>query len=328
MHQDPDSLVSQLFPVAARFWLSTRKKILGERTYYMYAHHINTLEKFFFDLRVDNIHLGHIRKYQLSRMKNADAMWTKEVGPSIINHEMSVVQQVLKRAGRWRFIEHHYEPLSTPRSQKPKVMTEREEQILFEVAASNPEFELAFLVASLSVNTTACGSELRNVRLGHVYVGGPTPKFIVDADTAKNDFRGRTIPLNQSASKIMIQCVERANKCGSFHPEHYLFPKRLVRGLWDPYKPASTSWLRVSFKAMREAAGLPWLTPHCLRHQAITKLLENNIPPEIVKGIAGHVSEKMMRHYFHGRYAAASSALDKIDSNMSVRADNVKVRRA
>jgi integrase len=325
---DPDSLLSQKFPAAAKLWLATRKPYLDDGTFYMYSHHVNSLSKFFAEIELQKIHLGHLRAYQLARMKNADKIWRRPAGPSLINHEMSIVQQVLKRAGRWKLLAHHYEPLPIPRSQKPKVMTETEEKRLFEVAASSPQFEIAFLAASLSVNTTACGSELRNVRLGDVFLGGPTPKFIVDADTAKNGFRGRTIPLNKSAADTMLQCIYRANACGSFHPEHYLFPKRLVRGLWDPYKPASTSWLRVSFNAMREAAALPWLTPHCLRHQAITKLLELNTPPEIVKGIAGHVSDAMMKHYFHGRYAAASSALDKIDSNMNVRTGKIQSERA
>jgi len=97
-------------------------------------------------------------------------------------------------------------------------------------------------------------------------------------------------------------------------PEHYLFPKRVTRNLWNPYQPASTSWLRTSFNALREAADLPWLTPHCLRHCAITKMLENGAPIEVVKTISGHISDQMVRHYSHTRFAASLDALNKIDS--------------
>lgn len=99
-----------------------------------------------------------------------------------------------------------------------------------------------------------------------------------------------------------------------------------MRGLWDPYKPASSSWLAQSFKAMREAADLPWLTPHCLRHQCITEMLENGAPPEVVRAVAGHVTEQMMMHYSHIRYSAAADALSKIDSGMSMRPSENNLR--
>ncbi len=314
---DPDLLLSLKFSSAAENWLSTRKPYLKERTFYMYGHHIATLAKFFGELAVQKIHLGHLRQYQLARMSNSGGMWERRAGPSIINHELSVVQQVLKRAGRWKNLAHHYEPLPLPPSKRPKVMTEQEERRLFEIAAGNPEYELAYLVASLSVNTTACGSELRFLRLEHIHLG-ENPRFVIDGG-AKNNFRIRTIPLNPTAAAQMVTCLRRANERGSVHPQHYLFPKRLVRGIWDPLTPASTSWLRQSFHAMREAAALPWLTPHCLRHQAITKMLEFGVPPETVRSIAGHVTEHMMRWYCHTRYAAASDALSKIDSGNSAR---------
>lgn len=315
--QDPDSLLLQKFPAAAKIWLTTRKPYLRDRTYLMYEHHISTMSKFFGEIALGKVHLGHLRQYQLARMGNHDTLWKNKAGPSIINHELSIMQQVLKRAGRWKHLSHHYEPLPLPRTGKPKVMTVQEEKRLFEVAASDPEFELAYLATSLTVNTSAAGAELRNLRLRDIELKFGVPSITVDADTAKNQDRARTIPLTPTAITIISACIARARLKGSVHPDHYLFPKRIVRNLWDPYKPASASWLRKSFDALRKAANLPWLTPHCLRHQCITKLLENGTPPEVVRAIAGHVTEDMMRHYSHIRYSAAADALRKIDSGMN-----------
>lgn len=292
----------------------------------MYEHHVSTLSRFFGETPLGRINIGHLRQYQLARMTNSEQAWKNKAGPSLINHELSVVQQVLKRSGRWGYMAKYYEPLPLPMSGKPKVMTHQEEKRLFDVAQSSPEFELAYFVASLTVNTSAAGSELRNVRLRDLALGIPKPSITVDAETAKNQARARTIPLNPTAAYIAERCVALAKTKGSVRPDHYLFPKRVVRGEWDPYTPASTSWLRNSFTALREAADLPWLTPHCLRHQAITKLLECGVPPEVVRGIAGHVTEEMMKHYSHARYSAAHDALSKIDSGMSVRPDNLAER--
>ncbi len=310
---DPDSLLKLRFSSAVAIWLETRKPYLRERSFYMAGHHIEQLNRFFGALKAKDIHLGHLRQYQRERASNEARRWKRKAGPSIINHEISVVQQFLKRCGRWKDFEEHYEPLPLPPSRKPKVMTDEEEYRLFAIAKTKPEFELAYLVAGMSVNTTAAGSELRHLRLQDVSLEG-RPKITINPEHTKNDYRHRTIPLNSSAVIQLTQVIARAQSLGCFLPQHYIFPYRVTRNLWDPYRPASTSWLRNSFTAMRDAADLPWLTPHCLRHQAITKMLENGTPPEIVRGISGHIGEQMMRHYFHGRYDAASDALSKIDS--------------
>jgi integrase len=322
---DPDSLLKLDFATAVEKWLSTRKPYLKERSFYMAEQHIHQLNRFFAATKASQIHIGHLRQYQRARACNENKTWARTAGPSIINHELSVMQQFLKRCGRWKDFAEHYEPLPLPPSKKPKVMTADEEYRLFQIAKTSPDFELAYLVASISVNTTACGSELRHLRLEHISLEG-NPKFTINPEHTKNEFRSRTIPLNATAAEQMKQCVARARSLGSFLPEHYLFPKRVTRNLWDPYKPASTSWLRTSFAALREAADLPWLTPHCLRHQSVTKLLELGVAPEVVKSISGHISDQMMRHYCHTRFSASLDALSRIDSG-SVRPDG-KIRGA
>lgn len=322
---DPDSLLKLDFSTAAEKWLATRKPYLAERSHYMAEQHIHQLNRFFANTKARDIHIGHLRRYQRERACNENKLWARTAGPSLINHEMSVMQQFLKRCGRWKKeFADIYEPLPLPPSQKPKVMTAEEESRLFRVAKTSPDFELAYLVSGISVNTTACGSELRYLRIEHVSLDG-NPKVTTNPDHVKNNGRFRTIPLNATAAEMFRQAIARARNLGSHLPEHYLFPKRLTRNKWDPYKPASTSWLRTSFAALRDAADLPWLTPHCLRHQSVTKLLELGIAPEVVKSISGHISDQMMRHYCHTRFSASLDALSKIDSG-SVRPDG-KIRR-
>lgn len=322
---DPDSLLKLNFSTAAEKWLSTRKPYLRDRSYYMAGHHIKQICKFLGDVPLKRIHIGQVREYQKARMINADARWRRAAGPSIINHELSVIQQVLGRAGKWEPIGVHYEPLPLPAFQKQKVMTDEEEDRLFAIGESDPEFQLPLCVAYLSVNTTACGTELRNVRLEHINLCANPPWILIDAKTAKNGERGRVIALNDTALSAIKQCIERAAALGSCLPHHYLFPKRITTGYWNPDKPASPAWLSKRWKALREAAGLPWLTPHCLRHQAITRLLEFGTPPETVRNIAGHVSEQMMRHYSHTRLAASAKALDAIDPAQRKRPNSVKM---
>jgi integrase len=280
----------------------------------MKEHHISILNRYFGDLKLEKIHIGHLSDYQRARMENRSGTWKKNAGPSIINHELSVVHEVMKRAKLWAPIADAYNPLPKPALSKPKVLNDIEERHLFAVAASRPEWQVALLAAKLTRNSTASGCELRNLKFEDVILDEGNPRMIINESTAKNRFRARTIRLNLTAKATLEVCMERAKKCGSHLPEHYIFPKRIVRNLWDPYKPASSAWIRTPFEELRKAAGFPWLTPHCFRHMAITVMLEQGASPETVRHIAGHVSEQMMRHYSHNRLEAQKSVLEAMDS--------------
>lgn len=324
------------FHDAADRWLESRKPSLKGRTPASYEHHISQLNKFFGDLRVNKIHVGHLNAYQKARTANSITLpdgtqvspWKKTCGPSIINHELSVVQQVMKRAKEWARIGDLYIALPTPTSKKKKVLDDLEKRQLFSIALSRPEWELPVLVAKLTFNTTAAGTELRHLRFEDVILDSGQPRIIINSDTAKNSYRGRVIALNAPARAAIERCMERARQLGAHRPEHYVFPFRVHVGLWDPTRPTTDSWLRSSFSSLRKAAGLPWLTPHCFRHMAITAMLENGAAPETVRHIAGHVSETMMRHYSHNRLATQVGVLAALDNTPKPKAKRTAAVRA
>jgi integrase len=314
---DAAALAALTFEDAAARWLESKKLGLKGRTPVAYEHNVSQLNKFFGKLRVNKIHVGHLNEYQRARKANVMLLpdgsqvspWKKTCGPSIINHELSVVQQVMKRAKEWSRIGDLYRALPTPASKKKKVLGDLEKRQLFAIAASRPEWEISVLVAKLTFNTTAAGTELRHLRFEDVILDCGQPRIIINADTAKNSYRGRVIALNAQAQAAIERCMERGRGLGAHLPEHYIFPFRKAPTKWDPTRPTTGSWLRHSFGSLRKAAGLPWLTPHCFRHMAITAMLENGAAPETVRHIAGHVSETMMRHYSHNRLAAQVGVL-------------------
>lgn len=326
---DPDSLAALPFSEASQKWLETRRRYLRTRTAYGYQRHIDHLARFFGPLPLRKIHLGHLRQYQTYRQINACAhgkpkgtscdhgcvrgLWDKKAGPSLINHEISNLQSILKRAGRWEAMEEHYEALPLPAWRPPKTMTDEEEMRLFAIASSREEWELAYFVANISRNTTATGTELRNLQMKHLLLDAKIPSVLIPDHAVKNQYRARVIALNSTGQNAFRWCVERARRLGSAGPDHYLFPFRVHRGLWDPTRPASSSWLRRSWSELREAAGLPWLTPHCLRHQCITLMYEMGVDEQTIMHTAGHQSPRMSRYYSHNRRSVQKSALDLID---------------
>ena len=329
MGHDPDALRTLLFTEAALKWHYMKSKYLKPRTAYQDERHIANLSQFFGKMLLKNIHLGHIREYQEWRGRNAclhgvgkgsgcehgctEGLWTRPCGASLINHELSALQQILKHAGLWEKFGDFYRPLKEPSWRPPKVMTDEEEIRLLKIAERHPEWELAFIVANISLNTSATGTELRNLRFRDLDLESRVPSVAIIGDHLKRDVRTRIITLNDSAQAMFRRAVSRARALGSFHPDHFIFPFRESTNHWNPTKPASASWLRKQWDGMREAVGLPWLTPHCLRHQCITLMYEAGVDDETIRHTAGHHSQRMSRWYSHNRKHKQMNALDMID---------------
>jgi intergrase/recombinase len=72
---------------------------------------------------------------------------------------------------------------------------------------------------------------------------------------------------------------------------------------WD------TAW-----RALRDAAGLPGLRLHDLRHTVITGLAEMGVADHVLESISGHLSRRMLEHYSHIRIDAKRQALDALDT--------------
>lgn len=299
---DPDAFSKMFFSDAAPLWLTPRKEKLKPRTYAMYEHYIGRLNLFFRDVELKRVDCGMIHAYQQFR----------KAGASAVNHEVEcVLIPMLSKADLWEAQKKHYERLPAPSWQPPKVMTEEQEDHLFKIAATNDEWRVAYWVCSITNNTSASGQELRKLRLRDVDLKERVMR--VPAHAAKNAWRDRVIPLNDIAFKQFGRALDRAkNKLGASHPDHYIFPKRISPNHYDVTQPGPPSFIRVAFRNLKLAADLDWITPHCFRHQIITKMLENGAPEETVRAIAGHVSGNMMRHYSHTRIQAKAEVLGRL----------------
>lgn len=298
------------FEEAANLWLDERRLTNKPGTIQCYLDYIARLKPSFSVMKLAEIQPWHLLHYQ----KQNKAKYH----PASINHDCNTLLQILGRAGLRQEVEEHYRPLRVPEWQPPKILSEAEEEAFFKVAGTNPDWALAYYVASLTNNTSASGKELRMLQLKDVDLESDPPILSVPHDM-KNPHRQRRIPLNQRGCIQVQRLLERAHALGSTATDHYLFPFRDKRSkLHDPTRPASESWLKYQWKKMVNAAleqgaiRFP-IKPHNLRHQVITKLLEEGQPEEVVRAIAGHVSRKMMEHYSHARIQRKFQALDSIN---------------
>jgi integrase len=300
------ALVQLDFKSASEAWLDSRRPYISKRTAFDYANYIRTLAAYFGERRLPEISADEIRAYQRMRMGRA--------GASIINHECSVLQQMLKRIGRWAEIRDDYQPLQLPRESPHRALTPNEEERLYHIGAAHPGWEVAYCAFVISINTTAGPGEIRHIRLMDVHLDDPEgPFFEVQSQGARNPGRMRMLPLNGTAERAMRYLLDRARRLGSHEPQHYLIPFRIHRSQYDPSRPAE-SWRR-AHKELCAATGIR-VAPYSFRHHAITKLLENEkVSEQTAEAMAGHISARMKKRYSHIRMQAkreAVAALERI----------------
>jgi integrase len=293
------------FDQAAQRWLEMKKLHTRKpRTIEMYEWYIRNLSKMFGELLLSQIHIGHVLEYQQQRRQVA--------GPSCVNHEINTLSQILRYADLWDLVKKHYKPLPLPNWTPPKVLTAEEEERFFRVVAEKPDWSVAYWAVSLTNNTSAMGVELRHLQLQHVRLDQDPPTLHIPDGKVKNEFRARVVPLNAVAAKQVRRIVARARQLGAWRPEHYIFPFRVKKGVYDVTRPASPYFIRAAFRSMRRVTGLEWLQPRNFRNQIITKLFESGTPDETIMSIAGHQSIRMSRYYSRIRISAKAEALRAI----------------
>ena len=105
--------------------------------------------------------------------------------------------------------------------------------------------------------------------------------------------RGRVIPLNKYSLAVLAELREEV--CSN--PAAPVVPFKSWRSAWE---------------SLREAANLPGLHFHHLRHQVATELAESDASDQTILAIMGHMSPEMIAHYSHVRMAAKSKAMEGV----------------
>ena len=323
-------MADQTFDEAAVVWQRVRRNsnALRERTHEAVDEYVVALTKFFKGIVMCTVNPGMLRAYQAARKSNSLSIagklhrpWQHPASHTRINHELNLLAQMLRACNEWEKMRLYYFPLSVPKWSPRQILSEKQEENLFRNVAGYPEAELAYCVAAITNNTTASGVELRCLKLENIFLrpAGEISEIYIPPEACKNDHRPRKIALNDVAVWAVRKVYQRALKLGSTAPEHYLFPFRTKRGLYDPNQPATRWFLRCSWNHLRDLSGFHRLRPHDLRHHAITRMLENGVDGDLVNAISGHVSRQMREYYSHQRTRVRYEAAQAIEPEYDVR---------
>lgn len=292
----------QPFFIAAQTWLEGRRLHIGPRTWRDYAQYIKALETFFGLLSLNEIARRPelLNAYQRSRHVR--------VGNVKVNHEMALLQRVMKRAKLWKMLADDYQALPVPVCVRGRALTVVEELTLRAAGLSRKRWRTVYYAYIISRNTTAGPGELQHVRLKDVDL---VNRSLYIVKLVKNRFRPRRVTLNDEALPAIEWLLERAKSKGSVEGEHYLFPLRRREGGYDPTMPMTT--FRRAWEQMTRKAGLKGLRFYDAgRHTAITDLLEIGTPEQIVCETAGWKDGQCIKLYSHQRLEAKREWLDRL----------------
>jgi len=301
-----------LFSEAVEYWLEGRRSI-SEVTKRDYRECMKNLIRFFGQLPLRDIHIGHLQTYQEQRRKT--------VGAVRVNRELGVVLGgTLDRAGLWEDIKRFYEPLPMPKQRRGIALEPEEERYLWRVAAANSRWRLVYWCSLLARNTCMGTNEIRQLRLGAI--DQKDYRWVRVEEGLKNDYRERTLRCNADASWALQNLAERAASLGAYMPQHFLLPHRSEngqRGKADATRPQSSflwSWRMLRKEVAKKFPHLARLRFYDNRHTACTRLLENpDIPYNAIEHMMGHeINSRTKRIYDHVRDVTLQSAADALGS--------------
>jgi len=88
---------------------------------------------------------------------------------------------------------------------------------------------------------------------------------------------------------------------------------------WLKHIPLAVNFegLKSGFRRAREAAGMPHVRFHDLRHSCASILINSKVPLEVVRDILGHTSVKTTERYAHLKTASQRDALRKLGAKIT-----------
>jgi integrase len=311
---------SMTVAVALAAYSAERRAQVSPRMFAYWNEQKPALAGFFKATKLRSITVAHIAEYQNTRLHAGKA-------PKTINGEVSVLRQLLKHARLWSRFREDYKPIPNTKLPVGRALTEEEQQRLFEVAQSRPDWLYAHAASTLAFFCGMRACEIKALRWYNIDFTART----IDIRRSKTAAGHRKPSLNDVCVQALANLQAKAILIGAANPDHYVFPSHLTvaengtksRKI-DPTRPI-TSW-RSAWRSMRHKAArndedeiiypaLQAVRFHDGRHTAVTTLCEKGVPDWVIQAQVGHVAPEMMKTYSHIRRQALDLAGKALQPN-------------
>jgi len=224
----------------------------------------------------------------------------KKVTPATINRELAVLSHLLNCAVAWTWMPA--KSVKIVRFGEPETrfeyLTEADAAQLLTAAASDSHpFIHRFIFIAL--HTAMRAKEVLSLKRSYIDL----EKQVIALPDSKTG--AREVPISANLKAYFEHALQ------SVAEDAFLFPSTSSK-LGHCY-PLSNPWRRVI-----KAAGLTGrrITPHTLRHTAISHLVQAGVDLPTVQRVSGHKTFEMVRRYAHQNAEHVQKALSKLDGRL------------
>lgn len=252
---------------------------------------------YFGDQRLDQLKDFALRQYRKKR--------TSEQGASdaTVNREFATLKHMLNRAIEWKWMPLDRKPRieqARERRKQIRVLTDKQGADLMKAAIADQDGRLWLFVA-FGLGAAMRHSEIMRVRYEDV------------------DFDTRRIWINkakagereQPITPALVDALKR-QRAMEADPDGWVFPATRKS------KEGNRRDMRIAFARAVVRAGLDpvKVTPHVMRHTAITKLVQAGTDIPTIQKISGHQTVGMVLHYTHVHGVHIDNAISALDMNI------------
>ena len=253
--------------------------------------------------------LGSIESFEVERYKKARR--AAGAAKATVNRELATLSHLLNRAVEWKWTKSNSVKIRRFKEDNQRIvyLTDEECASLLQAAATDHNENIhAFVMVGL--HTGMRHAEILAIRRDDFDLG----KRVIWVPQAKAGSREQ--PITRELAEYLAKRVDMLPPgC------EWMFPS-----------PASATGhvhtIRKAFRRSAKLAGLDpdRITPHTLRHTAVTHLVQSGVDLPTVQRISGHKTLSMVARYAHQSGSHIEAAMDRLEGRVS-RAQEDKVRQ-
>lgn len=244
--------------------------------------------------------LGAVESFDIERYKKVRR--SAGAAKATVNRELATLSHLLNQAVEWKWIKSKSAKIARFKEDNQRIVYLTDEQCvaLLDAAASDQNENVhAFVMVGL--HTGMRHAEILSIRREDVDVR----KRVIWVPQAKAGAREQ--PITRDLAEYLRERMDMLPPgC------EWLFPS-----------PGSASGhahtIRKAFRRSAERAGLDpnQITPHTLRHTAVTHLVQAGVDLPTVQRISGHKTLSMVARYAHQSGAHIEAAMDRLEMRVS-----------
>jgi len=268
---------------------ATDGKNIKEKSWHIRLH----LKPYFKDARLEDISVLKLEEFQRKCRKGG-------LSDSTIIQLLSTYRHMGRKLAEWEIISFvpMMNKLPKPDNSRDYVLSHAEKDALLGHAMQddNPH---VWLFISIALHTSLRHSEILSAR----FDGFDEDRQRLTVRVKGGDLR------KQPLTKYITRVISEERLLAADH-DGWIFPNPAsISGHYDSMKSP--------FKRVVVRAGLDprKVTPHVLRHTAITDFAETGAPVQTIKEFSGHKSIDMVMRYVHARESAVNDALDVFENS-------------